>query len=101
METSSDATVTFTFSGNNWTLTFTSTSFQESGTFTINSVANPKTIDLYVATSTDPSYSGVGETGLGLYQLSGTNLTLALGRLGDTTRPTAFTEDNTINLVKQ
>ena len=97
------ATSTYTFSGNNWIVTSTPAGIQESGTFTLNSTANPKTIDMYFATSTYPSGTSpnVGKTGLGLYIVSGTNLTLAVGDHPGDARPTSFTEDNTITLVKQ
>jgi uncharacterized protein (TIGR03067 family) len=93
----------FTFSGNNWTLTATSAatleSIQESGTFTLDSTANPKTIDLYT-TSFPTAPELVGTTSLGIYLLSGTNLTVAIaGNPGDA-RPTAFTEGNPV-FIKQ
>ena len=85
-------TMTYTFSGNNWTMTIIapSTSIQESGTFTFDSTANPKTLDMYMAACTDPSESNVGKTGLYIYQLSDTNLTLAGGE-DVFVRPTSFT----------
>ena len=104
-----NVTMTYTFSGHNVTLAFTSIStipgttaksLQESGTFTLDSTANPKTIDLYVVTSTDPSDPAVGQTILCIYQVSGTNLTIARDA-GSATRPTSFTADNMANLVKQ
>ena len=98
-----EAGVTFTFSGNNWTITST-IGDQTSGTFTLDSATNPKTIDLYFATYSEPQAASqvVGKTALGLYLLSGTNLTLALGDPG-TARPTSFIEDintTTFNLAK-
>ncbi len=65
-ETSFGVTMTFTFSGDNFTATATG-SIQWSGTFTLDSTANPKTIDLYYATCTYPSDSNVGKTALGIY----------------------------------
>jgi uncharacterized protein (TIGR03067 family) len=102
--TDKTATITFTFSGNNFTSTLISTvasvpSMQESGTFTLDPTANPKTIDLYLATSTLPSASDVGKTELGIYQLSGTSLKLYLRSSGDA-RPTVFPNDSLI-FVKQ
>ena len=94
-------TLTFTFSGNNWASIETTTSatvYQMSGTFTLDSTANPKTLDLYITTATLWS-NMVGTTLHGIYQLSGTNLAIANGQGG--TRPTSFTTDNTANLVKQ
>ena len=87
--------MTLTFSGNNWT--FTRSSLQISGTFTINSAASPKTIDRYVTTSSVPQY--VGKTSLGIYLLSGTNLTFVGLEPGNATRPTSF--DMAVVLVKQ
>jgi uncharacterized protein (TIGR03067 family) len=93
---------TFTFSGNNWTATAGN---RVMGTFILDSAANPKTIDLYFAAGGDPMYDPMyeGETWLGLYQLSGTNLTIAFANLPGDARPTAFTVDpyNLYNLVKQ
>ena len=68
----------------------TSESGHDSGTFTLDSTANPKTLDMYLAASTDPSESNIGKTGLYIYQLSGTNLTLVGGEDVDV-RPTSFT----------
>ena len=102
--TSPDATqtLTYTINGNNWTMTRTSAkgSIQESGTFTLNPTANPKTINLSCTASTYPSDPGVGTTGLGIYQLSGTSLTLEMANKGDA-RPTSFTENSSITLTKQ
>ena len=84
--------ITYTFSGNNWECTWASTTFnaEMSGTFTFDSTANPKTLDMYMAACTDPSESNVGKTGLYIYQLSDTNLTLAGGE-DVFVRPTSFT----------
>jgi uncharacterized protein (TIGR03067 family) len=101
----SATTVTFTFNGNQWTMVLASTSasqsFQESGTFTLDSTANPKTIDMLFVSSVPAAPGIAGTTSLGIYQLSGTSLTLELGDPTSATRPTAFTDDNRIDLVKQ
>jgi uncharacterized protein (TIGR03067 family) len=95
-------TITFTFNGNQWTMTEASTSmalsFQMSGTFTLDSAVNPRTIDLYI-TACSIAPDQVGTTLHSIYQLNGTNLAIANGQGG--TRPTSFTADNTANLVKQ
>jgi len=90
------STTTFTFSGDDCTFTRPGV-LQMSGTFNLSYAASPKTIDFYIATSSDPQY--VGKTSLGIYLLSGTNLTLEIGMPGDA-RPASFTEDG-FNLVKQ
>jgi uncharacterized protein (TIGR03067 family) len=101
----STMTYTFTFNGNQWTmvlaLTSASQSFQESGTFTIDSAANPKTIDMLFVSSVPADSQIAGTTALGIYQLSGTSLMLGLGDPGNATRPTSFTDDNRVDLVKQ
>jgi uncharacterized protein (TIGR03067 family) len=94
-------TITLTFIGNNWELIETldsSTMLQMSGTFTLDSTANPKTLDLYI-TACSMAPEQVGATLYEIYQLSGNNLALASGQGG--TRPASFTADNTANLVKQ
>ena len=72
---------------------------QMSGTFTLDSAANPKTINM-LFTSYPMDTEMVGNTSLGIYQLSGTSLTLGLGDPGSA-RPTSFTDDNRLDLVKQ
>ena len=97
-------TITFTFSGNHWTMTEASAAQSQSiqllGTFTIDSTANPKTIDLHIAAH--PSSELIGKTILNIYQLSGTNLlVIAFGDNPDTARPTAFTGTNVYTFIKQ
>jgi uncharacterized protein (TIGR03067 family) len=72
---------------------------QMSGTFTLDSAANPKTIDM-VFTSYPMDTGMVGNTSLSIYQLSGTSLTLGLADPGSA-RPTEFTDDNRMDFVKQ
>jgi uncharacterized protein (TIGR03067 family) len=102
-EIMSDMTITFTFNGNDWELTEleteTSTAvIQMSGTFTLDSKANPKTLNLYI-TDCPQGTEEVGTTLHSIYQLSGSKLTIANEEGG--TRPTSFTAYNTIDLVKQ
>ena len=99
--TLSGITMTYTFSGNNWELTETKEStimVQMSGTFTLDSTANPKTLDLYT-TACPIIPTQVGMTWHSIYKLNGTNLAIANGEGG--TRPISFTADNTTNFVKQ
>lgn len=97
----------FTFSGNQWTLTGTNSSVSlqiGTGTFTIDSAANPKTIDLYFISAVPADSQIVGKTALCIYQLSSNSLTLAIGDPGGTARPTSFSHNTTamiFNLVKQ
>ena len=101
--TTGNMTVTYTFSGDSWSMVASSALTlhlvtQLAGTFTLSSAANPKTIDMLVSSS--PSSPGMaGTTLLGIYQLSGTNLTLSVGYSGD--RPTSFTNESRLDLVKQ
>ncbi|MFA5056172.1 MAG: TIGR03067 domain-containing protein [Dehalococcoidia bacterium] len=89
--------ITFTFNGDD--LAVTNNGKDISGTFTLNTVANPKTIDFYIVTDEyGPEYEG--KTAMGIYQLNGSNLELALGEAGGV-RPTSFAEDNSIILIKQ
>ena len=87
------ATLTYIFNGNNWTMTITTPteSVQDSGTFTIDPTANPKTIDMYLAACTGPWESNIGKTLPCIYLLSGTNLTIAFGDPGGIARPISFT----------
>jgi uncharacterized protein (TIGR03067 family) len=101
--TTGNMTVTYTFSGDSWSMVASSALTlhlvsQLAGTFTLSSAANPKTIDMLVSSS--PSWPEMaGTTLLGIYQLSGTNLTLAVGYSGD--RPTSFTDESRLDLVRQ
>jgi uncharacterized protein (TIGR03067 family) len=94
---------TFTFSGNNWVMIQkwgSQGSLQRSGTFIIDTTANPKTIDMNVTASTEGSLV-VGMTSLGIYKISGNTLTLELAESPDEPRPTEFTDDNRMDFVKQ
>ena len=97
-------TITFTFSGNHWTMTEASAAQSQSiqllGTFTIDSTANPRTIDMLYVSSVPATPGIAGTTALGIYQLSGTSLKLEPGN-PDSGRPTAFTENDSIDLVRQ
>jgi uncharacterized protein (TIGR03067 family) len=89
---------TFTFSGDNYTLSFTGS--QGSGTFTADAAANPRTIDFHITAHTTTQY--IGKTVLGLYELDGANLTLALAQPpGTTPRPASLTAGMVFDLVKQ
>jgi uncharacterized protein (TIGR03067 family) len=95
-------TITCAFNGNQWTMTeaiATVGSIQLSGTFTVDSAANPKTIDM-LFTSFPMETDWVGKTSLGIYEISGNSLNLCMGDPGET-RPTSFTEDDTLTFVKQ
>ena len=89
-------TITFNFNSNQWNMMWAfgseSNTLQMNGTFNINPSANPKTIDM-VYTSFPMDTATVGQTSLGIYELSGSDLTLDLGDPGNTSRPTAFGDD--------
>jgi uncharacterized protein (TIGR03067 family) len=92
--------ITFVFTGNNWiSLSSKSDSDQMSGTFIIDTMANPKTIDLYIANASEESH-WAGGTSLGIYVLNGSNLKLEVLDPGDA-RLTEFTEYYVMNLFKQ
>ena len=96
--------ITYTFSGNNWECTWASTTFnaEMSGTFTFDSTANPKTLDLLFTYADEMfGFTIEGGTLYGIYQLSGTNLTLTFGGDPGTARPTSFTDSFVLVLSKQ
>ena len=92
--------ITYTFSDSSWTVTDTNIetlqSIEMSGTFTIDTSANPKLIDLYIAASSLPDF--VGATMFGLYEVSSSSLLLTYNSSNEE-RPTDFTE--AITYVKQ
>lgn len=95
--TEPDWQLTFTFSDSNWTVVDEEwykqdTTITLSGTFTLNTAAAPKHIDLLCSSSPDPDY--IGETVLGIYALNSTATacTMATSDFGDTVRPTSFVD---------
>ena len=90
---------TFTCNGSNFTYTC-DTGIEGSGTFAIDTAANPKTIDLYITEHTTPAFSG--KTCLGVYEVIGTTLTIAMAEPpGTTPRPISLTDGMIYTLVKQ
>ena len=98
-------TITVTFSGNSWTMTETSTSasqsVQLSGTFTLDSAANPKTIDMLYVSSVPATPGIAGTTVKGIYQITGNNLMIATADTASDPRPTELNESNSMPLTKQ
>ena len=90
---------TFTFSGSTFTYTC-DTGIEGSGTFTIDTATDPKTIDFDITYHTTSEF--IGETCLGVYEISGTTLTIALAEPpGTTPRPASLTDGMIYTLIKQ
>jgi len=95
-------TSTWVFSDTNWTRTDVQTTDQTwawNGTFSLNSAATPRTIDMLCAGS--PDSTDIGLTAPGIYALSAsaTSCTLSVADFGDTVRPSDF--NGAIVLTKQ
>lgn len=85
---------TFVFSGDLYSATGPSESF--SGTFTSNTNASPKEIDLLCSEISESSLEG--QTAIGIYQITGNTLTLAINKPGLATRPSSFAAGGNIKL---
>jgi uncharacterized protein (TIGR03067 family) len=80
--------MTFTFSGDNFSITSPIPNYHYKGTFKLQTNVDPKKIDLQIAESGIPAYAG--KTSLGIYKIEGDILTLAFHEPGGTTYPSSF-----------
>jgi uncharacterized protein (TIGR03067 family) len=62
------------------------------GSYTIDSISNPKLLDYLI--SRDYSHSGQGKTSFGIYKINGDSLLLAKNPPGSGTRPVNYIPDN-------
>jgi uncharacterized protein (TIGR03067 family) len=90
----------YSFCGNNWVSTLISTSLidEMSGTFTLDSTANPKTLDLLITSPPTTDSDMYGSTWYCIYQLDDAFLTLEFGEAVGAARPTSFTNDSILFL---
>jgi uncharacterized protein (TIGR03067 family) len=70
-----------------------------SGTFSINTNISPKQINFTITSSSISAY--VGQTSLGVYELSGNSLTIAANEPGDPVRPASITAGRVFELAKE
>jgi uncharacterized protein (TIGR03067 family) len=77
-------------SGSTITLSAIAGSEYYKGTFTLNTGANPKTIDFLIIECDTSLY--VAKTSLGIYKISNDTLTMSMNEPGKTTRPASYTD---------
>ena len=82
--------MTFTFSGDNFSITSTNPGYWYKGTIELKTNKTPKQIDIKIKESGIPQYTG--KTSLGIYKIEEDKLTLALNEPGSPKRPPSFKE---------
>jgi uncharacterized protein (TIGR03067 family) len=84
--------MTFTFSGDNFSITSTNTDFWYKGTMELKTNKTPKQIDIKIKESGSGISQYTGKTSLGIYKIDEDKLTLALNEPGSPKRPSSFKE---------
>ncbi len=82
--------MTFTFSGDNFSITSPNPSYWYKGTMELKTNKTPKQIDIKIKESAIPQYTG--KTSLGIYKINGDKLILTLNEPGSPKRPQFFEE---------
>lgn len=88
----------FEFSGNKIKITGPSPQMNIEGTFTSDSDADPKKIDIKIEKAGAPQYQG--RTSLGIYKIEDILLTLALSEPGNNTRPQEFSTSSGAMVIR-
>jgi len=82
--------MTFTFSGDNFSITSPNPNFWHKGTMELKTNKKPKQIDIKIKESGVPQYTG--KTALGIYKIEGEKLTVAMNEPGSPKRSPSFEE---------